>query len=150
MGKKKKKKKKHGHRYEMDLFEVAKTSSKKSLSRDFEDALDEIEAYRIQLYEADKKRRKKERRKINKKEGEFYTDMESLKCRKNMARTWEKNGFLDRLIGLLQQVSPIVKSLAKIVMIFIITFLSLDIIKEKINPRTLEKLSRVFNIAMSV
>lgn len=151
MGKKKKKKNKHKYEYSgCDIFEMASGSSRKRLSREFDDALEEIEAYRIQLYEADKKRKKKERRKINKREGEFYTDMESLRCREKMAKTWQKNGFLDRIILLLQKVSPIVKTLAKLVMAFIITFLSLDVIKERIKPETLNKLAKVFNIAMSV
>ena len=54
MGKKKKKKNKHVNSAE-DLMFMAQTSDKKKLGKDFRKALDEIESYRIQLAEADKK-----------------------------------------------------------------------------------------------
>ena len=124
--------------------------SKKSMNKKFNKAINDREEYRIQLFEADKRQRKKERRKINKHEAEFYTDMEGLKCRKKMAKEWEETGFLDRIIRLLQQISPLVATLAKIVGFLIISFLSIDTIKATIKPRTLNKLNNIYDIAMSI
>ena len=67
-----------------------------------------------------------------------------------MAKEWEKTGFLDRTIGLLQEAAPIIKTIAKLVMALVIAFLSIDAIKSKIKPETVDKLSTVFHLAMSV
>ena len=149
--KKKKNKKKHQKDlYAVDIFGGTEIKSKKDLSKQFKEIIKDIESYQIALYEADKKSNRKERRKINKKQKEFYTDMEAIKCRKNMAKDWEKSGFLDKVADLLNQVSPVVKTVAKLVAVLIITFLSLDFIKSNISPSTLEKIAKVFDVAMSV
>ena len=50
-----------------DIFLSVNTRSKKKLNKDFKKALDEIEEFRVQMYEADKKSAKRsDRRKINK------------------------------------------------------------------------------------
>lgn len=149
MGKKKKKKNKQKNQRVDPLF-LAQIEDKKKLNKDFRKALNEIESYRIRLAEADKKADFKGRRKINKKTEEFYTGMESIKARSKMAKEWEKTGFLDRTIGLLQEAAPIIKTIAKLVMALVIAFLSIDAIKSKIKPETVDKLSTVFHLAMSV
>lgn len=152
MSKKKKKNKKLNNR-EMSIvsnLEALPFESKKSMNKKFENVIKDIEMYRLQLYEADKRSRRKERKKINKHEAEFYTSMEGLKCRKNMAKKWEKNGFLDKVISVLQQTVPIIATIAKIVGFLIISFLSIDAVKAAIKPKTLRKISNVFDIAMSI
>ena len=149
MGKKKKKKNKQKNKID-DVMFMAQTHDKQKLGKDFRKALDEIESYRIRLAEADKKASIKERRKINKASAEFYTDMESIKCRAKMAKEWEKTGFLDRSIKLLEQTAPIIKLIAKLIMAFVITFLSIDAVKSRIKPETVNKISKVFHLAMSV
>ena len=146
MGKKKKKKKNKID----DVIIMAQSNDKQKLGKDFRKALNEIESYRIRLAEADKKAKIKERRKINKASSEFYTDMESIKCRAKMATEWEKTGFLDRTIQLLEQTAPIIKMVAKLIMALVITFLSIDAVKSKIKPETVNKISKVFHLAMSV
>lgn len=148
MGKKKKKNKKK--KYYQNLIADTQSDDKKKLDKDFRKALTEIESYRIRLAEADKKASLKERRNINKRTEEFYTGMESIKARSKMAKEWEKTGFLDRTIMMLEQVAPIIKTLAKLVMGLVITFLSIDAIKTKIKPETVDKLSKIFHLAMSV
>lgn len=148
MGKKKKKNKKK--KYYQNLIADTQSDDKKKLDKDFRKALTEIESYRIRLAEADKKASLKERRNINKRTEEFYTGMESIKARSKMAKEWEKTGFLDRTITMLEQVAPIIKTLAKLVMGLVITFLSIDAIKTKIKPETVDKLSKIFHLAMSV
>ena len=148
MGKKKKKNKKK--KYYQNLIADTQSDDKKKLDKDFRKALTEIESYRIRLAEADKKASLKERRNINKRTEEFYTGMESTKARSKRAKEWEKTGFLDRTITMLEQVAPIIKTLAKLVMGLVITFLSIDAIKTKIKPETVDKLSKIFHLAMSV
>lgn len=148
MGKKKKKNKKK--KYYQNLIADTQSDDKKKLDKDFRKALTEIESYRIRLAEADKKASLKERRNINKRTEEFYTGMESIKARSKMAKEWEKTGFLDRTIMMFEQVAPIIKTLAKLVMGLVIAFLSIDAIKTKIKPETVDKLSKIFHLAMSV
>lgn len=136
--------------YSNNNFDRILHESKRSMNKKFNKAINDIEEYRIQLYEADKRQRRKERKKINKHEAEFYTDMEGLKCRKRMAKEWEETGFLDRIIKLLQQLSPLVATLAKIVGFLIISFLSIDAIKATIKPKTLNRLNSIYDIAMSI
>lgn len=151
MGKKKNKKK---NKYEdlaiMALDDISMKKSKKSLDKDFKRAIKEIENMRYTLYEADKLTNKKDRRKINQKEKEFYTDMESVKARKKMAKKWKKSGFLDSMIQLLNEISPFIKMLAKGLCMLIIAFLSLDSIKRIISPEILCKISTVFHLANSI
>jgi hypothetical protein len=142
----KKKKKKNIN----NIYRISIDRSKKEISHDYDDILDEIESSRIKLYEADKRRNRKQRKKINKKEKEFYTDMESIKCRKKMAKKWQKNGFLDTVIHILKSISPLVKMIAKLIASLITAFLSLDCIRSHISTSMLNKITKVFNIAMAV
>lgn len=123
---------------------------KKSMDKDFRMALNDIEVMRMELFEADKKSNRKEKKKINKKQSEFYTSMESIKCRQKMAKRWEKEGWLDKMLILLHKISPYIKIIAKGLCLLIISFLSLDIVKEKIDPSTIAKLTSLFNVASSI
>ena len=67
-----------------------------------------------------------------------------------MAKRWEEKGFLDHMIDLLREVSPFIQLLAKALAGLIITFLSIDGIKKVIKPKTLRKITKVFDIAMSI
>ena len=102
------------------------------------------------MFEADKRSKTKSRRAINLEAQSFYTNMDSIKCRKKIAKEWEKNGFLDRVLDLINESAPFVKTLAKLVATLIITFLSFDCIKKAISPKMLKKLAMVFDIAMCI
>lgn len=127
-----------------------KSRSKKQLRREFNEAIDDIESYRIQLFEADKRANRHEKKKINKKEKEFYTSMESIKCRQKMAKKWRKTGFLETIISLLQTASPFIKLLAKGVCMLITAFLSIESVAMYISPETISKLSKIFDIACCI
>lgn len=154
MGKKKNKKKKKNNEfvysgYANGFIELSQ-KDKKGLNKEFKRAIKDIESMQIKLMEADKKQDKKNKKKINKKEQEFYTSMSSIKARQKMGKKWEETGFLDKMIGLLQQAVPIIKILAKSLCCLLITFLSIDAIKQSISPDLLSKIMKVFNIAMAV
>lgn len=148
---KKKKKKNKVNQVEMtrDYLNL-KSRSKKQLRKEFNDAIDDIESYRIQLFEADKRANKHEKRRINKQEKEFYTSMESIKCRQKMAKKWRKTGFLETIISLLQTISPYIKLLAKGVCILITAFLNIESVAAYISPETISKLSKAFDIASCI
>lgn len=149
MAKKKKKKKKRTE--DVNIFGYSNTKSKKKMKKEFQKALDEIEDMRISMYESDKKKSKrKDRKKINKDEAVFYTDMNSIKCRKKIAKKWEKDGFFDSMIVLLQEISPFVQLLAKALASLITLFLAVPYIKEHISSGMLSKITKVFDLAMAV
>ena len=148
--KKKKKQKKFDNDYQRVLFNLTENVSKKDLRKSFSSAIDEIEEYRFTLDEIDKLNDKKKRKEINKKQREFYTQMESIKARKKMMKKWENDGLLDRLIKMLSIVVPAVKKLAKAVMLLILSFMSIDAIRRFISPEMVEKLGKVYNLAMVI
>lgn len=151
MAKKKKKKQKKDQRdYQKVLFNIGEDTSKKTLRKDFSSALNEIQEYRFTLYEIDKLNDKKKRKEINKKQRDFYTQMESIKARKKMMKKWERDGFLDRLMDTLSVVVPAVRKVAKAVMFLILSFMSIDAIKRFISPETLDKLANVYSLAMAI
>ncbi|MDE7090060.1 MAG: hypothetical protein K2O54_08070, partial [Prevotella sp.] len=123
---------------------------KKSTKKKFARAIDDIQTYQMRMYEADKRQNRRDVRKINKKEGEFYTDMESIKCRKKIGKEWEKTGFVDRLIEIIREAAPIIKLIAKLVCSLIISFLSIEAVKRAISPRLLSKISILFDLASAV
>lgn len=154
MAKKKKHKKKHNNdsKYINSLNGILESSSKskKDLQKEFKHALKDIERMQIELFEADKKQNRKNKKKINKKEKEFYTSMSSLKTRKKMCKEWEETGFLDKMFELLKEAAPIIKIIAKALCVLLITFLSVDAIKAKISPEALAKITKVFDFAMCI
>lgn len=144
-------KKRKNKSYYSDILDTVNHKSKKKIDKEFRKALDEIEDMRIRMYESDKKTSsRKDRRKINKEEAVFFTSMDSIKTRKKISKKWEKDGFMDRMIYLLQQVSPFVQLLAKALASLITLFLSIPFIKENISPGVLSKITTVFDIAMAM
>ena len=145
------KKKKKNFEFDSDDFLKEKKKSKKDMKKSFQDAVKEVEAAQMRIYEADKKSVKgKDRRNINQKQYQFYTDMESIKTRKTLAAEWEKNNFLDRMQEILKESIPIIRGLARIIAGLIISFLSIEAIKTNINPNTLSKMKILFDVAMAV
>ena len=93
MGKKKNKKKKKNNEfvysgYANGFIELSQ-KDKKGLNKEFKRAIKDIESMQIKLMEADKKQDKKNKKKINKKEQEFYTSMSSIKARQKMCKKWD-------------------------------------------------------------
>ena len=146
----KKKKNKKEQLYKFAEKEGKKGKSKKKLEKKMKKAMKEIQASQIYLYEIDKKQNKKKTKEINKKEKDFYTSMESLKARKKLSKKWKENGFLDDMISLLKDISPIVKALAKAFCTLIVSFLSVEAIQKVIKPKTLSKIMTVFDFAMAI
>lgn len=149
--KKKKKQKKYQSNYQRVLFNITDDTSKKRLRKDFNSAIDEIEEYQLTLDEIDKLHGdKKKRKEINRKQRDFYTQMEAIKARKKMMKKWENDGFLDRLVDVLNDVIPAIRKVAKAVMLLILSFMSIDAIKRFISPETLNKLATVYRLAMAI
>lgn len=149
--KKKKKQKKYQSNYQRVLFNITDDTSKKRLRKDFNSAIDEIEEYQLTLDEIDKLHGdKKKRKEINRKQRDFYTQMEAIKARKKMMKKWENDGFLDRLVNVLNDVIPAIRKVAKAVMLLILSFMSIDAIKRFISPETLNKLATVYRLAMAI
>lgn len=147
---KKKNKKKDDYSHS-DIFGNVSKKSKKKINKEFQKALDEIQDMRIQMYEADKiSAGRKKKKKINKEEVTFYTNMDSIKCRKKISKKWEKEGFMDQMIILLKEISPFVQLLARALASLITMFLSIPFIKQNISTNLLSKITTVFDIAIAM
>lgn len=128
-------------------------SSKKSINKDFNGILDEIEASKMMLYEQDKydhKYNRKYRKNINEEERKLHDDMDAVRRRKRLAKRWEKNGFLDAVMEVFAEVVPIVRTIARLVVTLMVRFLSIKSIKTNISPKTLDKICAVYNVAMAL
>ena len=128
----------------------AETKSKKDLNKDFKRILKDIESSQYCMFESDKLNKKGNKKKINKKEYEFYTGMNSVKSKNKEGKAWKKEGIVDRIVDFVRFIAPLVKTGAKVVMVAILSLLSIDKIQQVITPETLDKLMTIFNIAMAV
>lgn len=149
----KKHKKKHAiSRQEQleNLYRFTGEKSKKDLNKEFNKAIREIEYMQMQIFEADKRDKKKSKRAINKRERDFYTEVNGIRCRKNIAKKWNKSGFLDWIIELLKETSPLIKTIARLLATLIISFLSIESIKKIISPALLNKLAIIFDIVQAI
>ena len=145
MGKKSKKK------VQPSFLNGREIKSSKEMKGDMKDVINEIERSRIRLFEADKRNGKRsERRAINRKEKEFVEDMDSIKCRKKIAKKWTNKGFLNTVMEMLKDSIPMVQALAKAIAAFVIAFLSIPAVQEHISPKFLKALTTVFDIAVAI
>lgn len=149
MAKKKKHKKKQMTC--QDIMRELKHESKHNINKRFNQALKDIESYKLMMIEIEKRGApRKDRKNLNKRAREEYEEMEAIICRKRMSKKWERSGFLDEMLRLLQETVPVVKELARALAGLIIAFLKYDKIKDMIKPKTLEKIQMVFQIIMAL
>lgn len=121
-----------------------------SLDYSYKNLLEEIQDYQMEIYIADKKARKKERKKLEKDPYYFATNKERIKQRKKVIKKMESDNFFDRVERLLHEIAPIVIIISRLVASLILSILSLDVVKRRINPRTLGKMKTVYELATSI
>lgn len=129
---------------------VSKYSPSK-MDKKYGKALKEIEEMRLNGMEYDKYYNSGfNKRGYNRKESQFYYDMEGVKSyHKNTYKTKQK-GLIDRFLQLIESVAPIIKYIGKLIAAAILAFLSIDVVKKNITPNALGRLTKIFNIATSV
>jgi hypothetical protein len=118
------------------------------LDNNYVDVMNEIEMYQAEIKRADKKAKKKAMKKFNKKG--FYPYEYQVHAREHVIQEMSDSSFMDRIINALNQMTPVVLILSRLVAALIVSILNLSIIRSKISKKTLRKLENVYNIAMSL
>jgi phage-related tail protein len=121
------------------------------LDASYEDLMKEIEEMQYQIYLADEKARKQAKKKKKKDKGyEFnYTELQK-QARREVVSKMEGNNFLDRVMKFIEDITPIVISISRLVAALIVCILSIDTVKASIKPDTLKKMNNVYTKAMSI
>lgn len=142
MGKKKKKNKKSIS----ILNEVDK-----SLNGTYDNLLEEIQDMQLKLAYADNLARK-QAKKLAKKKGGTYYDYGKLRkeARMEVVGNMESKNFLERAMKFLQDITPIVVVIGRLIASLILSILSIDSVKMNIKPDTLTKMNNVYTKAMAL
>lgn len=137
--KKKKKQKKEKLLYEVD----------NSLNAQYMGLKDEIEYLQMEWDRTRAKCKKKAKKKM-KKNGGFYPYEYELKERKKLIKKMEDSNLFSRTELCLEDLRPICLIIARLIAALIVAILSIDAIKLYLKPETMEKMTRVYELAMSV
>jgi len=123
----------------------------KSLNGTYDDLMKEIEDMQLRLNYADQKARKKAKKMSKKKGGQYY-DYETLRkeARMEVVGKMESNNFLERALKVLNDISPIIVVIGRLIASLILAILSLDVVKMNIKPETLNSMNIVYKKAMAV
>jgi len=148
MSKKKKKNKKSEFNYDLGQFKFdSKFSSK--LDKQYQEIIGDIEDIQYKIYLADKKKQKKQKKKMKKGKINFYEPKDKK------VRLWA----IDEITGdkifktiknIFEDLKPIVVIISKLLMALIVSILSLDVIKEKISNKALERIDTLYKLCASV
>lgn len=120
-----------------------------SLDLKYESLLKEIEVMQDKIRKADKKGKKKAKNKL-KKSNDFYQFSYEIKKRREVIEDLERKNLFDKIEEAIQSVRPICILIARMVAALIVALLSLDAIKRHISPKTMSRMSSIYNLAMNV
>ena len=120
-----------------------------SLDSKYESLLKEIEVMKADIVRADKKGKKQAKKKL-KKQNDFYQFSYEIKKRKEVVEKMERKNLFDKSEEAIQGIRPICILIARLVAALIIAILSIDLIKKYISPKTLGRLTSLYNLAMQV
>ena len=124
----------------------------KQLDHTYDSLMEEIQDMQCKLMIADQKAKKKARKKKNKSGKGYEYDYNKLRreARREVVGQMEGNNFLDRAIKFMEDITPVVISISRLIAALIVCILQIDGIKACISPETLKKLQNVYNKAMSI
>ena len=120
-----------------------------SLDSKYESLLKEIEVMKADIARADKKGKNQAKKKL-KKQNDFYQFSYEIKKRKEVVEKMERKNLFDKIEEAIQGIRPICILIARLVAALIIAILSIDLIKKYISPKTLGRLTSLYNLAMQV
>ena len=110
---------------------------------------DEIEYLQMEWDRTRAKCKKKAKKKM-KKNGGFYPYEYEMKERKKLIKKMEDSNLFSRTELCLEDFRPICLIIARLIAALIVAILSIDAIKLYLKPETMEKMTRVYELAMSV
>lgn len=122
----------------------------KQLDHSYDNLMEEIEDMQYKIMMADQKARKKARKKKGKKGYQYDYSKIRSEARKEVLDQMEGTNFLDRATKFMEDITPIVVSISRLIAALIVCILQIDAVKAMISPETLQKLQKVYNKAMSI
>lgn len=121
----------------------------KSLDQKYVGLLEEIQFMQADIKREERKAQKREKKKM-KKGNTFYDPRAEVRVRQQVIREMEGGNFFDRVIQAINDIRPICMVIARLVMTLIISILSIDSVKYRIKPDTLNKMHSVYDMAHRV
>lgn len=121
-----------------------------TLDKTYTNIIEEVQDLQYQLNMADQKARKKAKKKIKENPNYFDTSIERLEARKEVVKKIEGDNLLDKIQSLFKDMVPIVLVISRLVASLILAILSLDIVKTHINPQTLLKMQKIYQLTTSI
>jgi len=121
----------------------------KTLDERYTDLLEEIQFMQADIDRAERKAYKKAKKKL-KKGNTFYDPRERIKVRERIIRKMEGNDFFARVMAVITDLRPVVKMIASLAMSLIVSILSIDAVKYRIKPTTLEAMHSVYQLAHGI
>ena len=147
---KKKKKKAVRKMVTIDRFLEDDSLSRKKINKKFKKAVKKYEEEHVLEFEKRKKKDKRHRRKINKEAKKFYYECEDIQDRVKQTKKYEKKGFFEQALGVIGEVIPMIKSLAKMVALAITGIVSTPFVRNRMSTKTLDRVASVYNVAASI
>ena len=121
----------------------------KSLDKKYADMLEEIQYMQADIDRAERKAKKKAFKNMRK-GNTFYDASKPINVRKEVIKNMENRNFFERVTGIIQELKPICIIIARLVMSLIVSILSIDAVKYRISPKTLNAMRNVYDLAKSV
>jgi hypothetical protein len=147
---KKKKKKAVRKMVTIDKFLEDDSLSRKKINKKFKKAVKKYEEEHVLEFEKRKKKDKRHRRKINKEAKKFYYECEDIQDRVKQTKKYEKRGFFEQALGVIGEVIPMIKSVAKMVALAIAGIVSTPFVRNRMSTKTLDRVASVYNVAASI
>ena len=121
----------------------------KSLDKKYADMLEEIQYMQADIDRAERKAKKKAFKNMRK-GNTFYDASKPINVRKEVIKNMENRNFFERVTDIIQELKPICIIIARLVMSLIVSILSIDAVKYRISPKTLNAMRNVYDLAKSV
>ena len=121
----------------------------KSLDKKYADMLEEIQYMQADIDRAERKAKKKAFKNMRK-GNTFYDASKPINVRKEVIKNMENKNFFERVTDIIQELKPICIIIARLVMSLIVSILSIDAVKYRISPKTLNAMRNVYDLAKSV
>lgn len=121
-----------------------------SMNGTYQDIMDEISEYQYELNIAEKKARKKMKKNLKKDKSYVYDNSDRIEVRQRIIKSMESSDFLNRVESSFSQTGTVIITICRLVAALILAILSFEPIKALISKSSLNKMSSVYNFAMSV
>lgn len=147
---KKKKKKKHGKESILDTIDY-------QIDQQYKQIIGDIEEIQYEIYLADQKKSRREKKKAKKKYGldskdlsGFQINAKSIAARIDAANKLTDETFVERILTMMQEIQPIVVIVARLICALICAILSITAVKASITKQGLDNLNNIYSTCLRI